>query len=332
MQIPHKRRFANLYLLAFVMLLTTFAGAQLSTSVGNSVSPTLDTGLSSVAPTTSTEIEPGASNLLTPDERVPYDSIGANLDATPLSPAQLQYGLVSRMPFQVDNSLKDATVLTGQRSQLATRISGMLGRMSDSADAFSSRQPSASHSGLSSQSSSATPTLSPATSGFSSLAAFRPQSTSSIKSTGTLSATEISQTPQQPTQLQGSLKSLDKAANLPRNGKLNSRAGENSQTVQQSADQLQDFSKSPLESSANDDQNLGVSVSTSFADFNQKTFLNPNIISASHRYGSTKSRNPLATKTQTGLSASHSQIEFSSKSWVLKDQSAERLESRLAKV
>ena len=136
-----KRNIRNLCFAMLGMLCTIFAGAQIS----GSLSQPLDSNLSAVAPTTSTEIEPGANSLLTPDEHVlPYDSIGASLNATLLSADVTQYNTLSRMPFQIDNSIRDATLATGLHTQTPINVVELIGRSAVRTGSSSSLQTSSS--------------------------------------------------------------------------------------------------------------------------------------------------------------------------------------------
>ena len=136
-----KRNIRNLCFAMLGTLCTIFAGAQIS----GSLSQPLDSNLSAVAPTTSTEIEPGANSLLTPDEHVlPYDSIGASLNATLLSADVTQYNTLSRMPFQIDNSIRDATLATGLHTQTPINVVELIERSAVRTGSSSSLQTSSS--------------------------------------------------------------------------------------------------------------------------------------------------------------------------------------------
>jgi hypothetical protein len=118
MRVNGRKCAADLCFLVPVFFFTMLASAQLSSPVSGSLSEPLDTNIygldSGVAPTTSSTITPGANNLLTPDEHVlPYDAIGASVVASPLNPSLSQASVVGRLPFQVDNSLRDASIITG---------------------------------------------------------------------------------------------------------------------------------------------------------------------------------------------------------------------------
>jgi len=113
------------------ILCTTFAGAQVSTSLSGPLDSNLSGLDSNVSPIPTNEIVPGANNVGTPDEHIlPYDAIGASLAATPLSPAITQYNAIIRVPFQVDVSLRDSTILTGLHQQVPTNVVDVIGRSS----------------------------------------------------------------------------------------------------------------------------------------------------------------------------------------------------------
>ncbi|QNI33814.1 hypothetical protein H7849_07825 [Alloacidobacterium dinghuense] len=124
----HGRKLSTALCVALLAIACTrLASAQLSTSVGDSLTLPLDYNLdglnSAVAPTTSSAIEPGATNLMTPDEhQLPFDAIGASIVATPLNPSVTQLFTVSRVPFQLDSSIKDSTLLTGQHPRMPIEI------------------------------------------------------------------------------------------------------------------------------------------------------------------------------------------------------------------
>lgn len=116
---------------------TTIVNAQLSTSLGGGgpLSAPLDSDLngldSTVAPIPSSTIEPGANNLLNPDSReLPYDAIGASIDATLMSPSATQFYplLLSRSAYQLDTQQKDATRFTGLHTQIPANIIDVITR------------------------------------------------------------------------------------------------------------------------------------------------------------------------------------------------------------
>lgn len=107
----------------------TVMRAQLSAPL----SPSLDSNLnglgSDVAPIPSSELAPGANNLLTPDEhQLPYDAIGANVTATMMDPTVIQYYSLSRTPSQIDNSIRDSSYFTGQTPRTPLNLVDFLGR------------------------------------------------------------------------------------------------------------------------------------------------------------------------------------------------------------
>jgi hypothetical protein len=134
------------FLFALAIFCISLGNAQRSSSLGGSVSAPPDTNLSgltsTVAPIPSTVIEPGANNFLTPEEHVsPYDAVGASIIATPLSPAVIQSYVVSRVPFQVDNSLRDASIVTGLHHVQPVNIVDIIARKSQGSGFSSAPQP-----------------------------------------------------------------------------------------------------------------------------------------------------------------------------------------------
>lgn len=133
----HVRIMLGLSIAAALMLSARFASAQLSTSVGSPLSQPLDPNMyggdTAAAPTSSKSIEPGANNLLAPEDRqLPYDSIGASIVATRMNPSvtQMYSQLLSRTPYQVDNTVWDATHLTGLHQTLPINITDITNRSS----------------------------------------------------------------------------------------------------------------------------------------------------------------------------------------------------------
>ncbi len=137
-----KRNIRNLCFAMLGMLCTIFAGAQVS----GTLSQPLDSNLfDSKAPAPSATVEPGANSLMSTDEHVlPYDSIGASLSATPISADITQYNALSRIPFQVDNSIRDATLATGLHTQIPVNVVELIGRSAARTGSSSSLQTSTS--------------------------------------------------------------------------------------------------------------------------------------------------------------------------------------------
>ena len=303
-----KRNIRNLCFAMLGMLCTLFAGAQIS----GSLSQPLDSNLSAVAPTTSTEIEPGANSLLTPDEHVlPYDSIGASLNATLLSADVTQYNTLSRMPFQIDNSIRDATLATGLHTQTPINVVELIGRSAVRTGSSSSLQTSSSL--VNPFSTSAASSLegksallgSGLKSGVNTAA-----STWRIGSMGSSLAIDPlppPPTPPAPLKLvgeetpQGNEKTTgqsesgnasgsrygSRSGNRPGSGSGNgSGSGSGQDAGSSPADQEQDYSRSPLEtvtSSSGSSEGETQNSSSPFKQLGQESFLNPDITSASPR-------------------------------------------------
>lgn len=306
-----KRNARNLCFVMLGMLCTTFAGAQLS----GSLSQPLGTSRSAAAATTSTTIEPGANNLLTPDERqVPFDAIGASLDATPLTPYVTQYNALGRMPFQADNSIQDATLATGLHSHLPTNVVEIIGRTQARTGSSSSLQ--SSNSPMNSFSINSASSLE----GQSALMGVgmksgenAPVSSWRIGSMGSMLAIDpLPPPPEPPAPLklvgedisQTKKKKTgedDKNNNNKNNSNKNSNKNNNNTDIGlQQADQLQDYSRSPLEAvtSSENSQDGTQSGDSPFKQLNQESFLNPDITSASSRPATSSSlRQPSETRS-----------------------------------
>jgi hypothetical protein len=290
-----KRNIRNLCFAMLGMLCTLFAGAQVS----GSLSQPLDSNLSTVAPTTSTEIEPGASNLMTPDEHVlPYDSIGASLSATPISADITQYNALSRMPFQIDNSIRDATLATGLHAQIPINVVELIGR--------SAARTGSSSSSLQSSSSLINPFSTSAASSLEGKSALigsglkvganAPVSSWRIGSMGSSLAIDPlppPPTPPAPLKLVGEETSQEKGKTTGKSGSgKGSGSGSGKDAGSSPADQDQDYSRSPLEAVTSSSGGLegGTQNSASpFKQLDQENFLNPDITSASSRPGTSPS-------------------------------------------
>jgi hypothetical protein len=299
-----KRNIRNLCFAILGMLCTIFAGAQISTSL----SQPLDSNLSSVAPTTSTEIEPGANSLLTPDEHVlPYDSIGATLNATQLSADVTQYNTLSRTPFQIDNSVRDAIMLTGQHAQVPLNVVDLLGRSAARTGSSSSLQTSSSRINPFATSSGSSLEGKPALIGSDlKFGVNIPASSWRIGSMGsTLAIDPLPPPPTPPAPLklvgeensQGQEKTTGQSGSGSRSGnasgsRYNSRSGNRSSSGSDQdagsspSDQDQDYGRSPLEtvtSSPGGFEGETQNSSSPFKQLGQESFLNPDITSASPR-------------------------------------------------
>src|ERR1700761_2125148 len=289
-----KRTIRNLCFAILGMLCSLFAGAQVS----GTLSQPLDSNLSTVAPTTSTEIEPGASNLMTPDEHVlPYDSIGASLSATPLSADVTQYNTLSRMPFQIDNSIRDATLATGLHTQTPMNVVELIGRTQARTGSSSSLQTSSSlvnpfstsaASSLEGKSALLGSGLKPGANAL--VSSWR---IGSMGSSLAIDPLPPPPTPPAPLKLVGEENSQEKKKTT---GKGSSGKGSGSGAGKDAGssqpDQDQDYSRSPLEAvtSSPGDLQGGTQNSTSpFKQLDQESFLNPDITSASLRPGTSSS-------------------------------------------
>jgi len=95
-----------------------------------------------VAPSSSGIVVPGANNLLEPDERVPLlDATGSTLVSTRMTPANRGSLAVSKTSSQVDGALKDSLILAASQQALSSGVSGssaLQGATSSSATASSS--------------------------------------------------------------------------------------------------------------------------------------------------------------------------------------------------
>ncbi len=302
MRLNGRKCAANICLLVPVIFFATIASAQLSSSVGGSLSDPLDINIygpdSSVAPTTSSTIEPGANSLLTPDEHVlPYDAIGASIIATPLSPAVTQSYAVSRVPFQVDNALRDASIITGLHTAQPSNVVDIIARKAGKQGASSLPQSSWSTGG---------------TSSLSSIASLRGKSTlglngssitqqSSWKAGGASAALiinppdQVLQTGQQP----GNALKDTNGPNL-QNKNQNDQSEHNSGPQPEKA---RDYSRSPLEKLAADDQDPIIDTSASpFGSLDKKSFLDPDItsISSPHKAPTGGAATSFTGRTQSG--------------------------------
>jgi hypothetical protein len=119
--LPYRRMFL-LGVLAAAPMLPLYA----QDSISGPVSQNLSQSNTTVAPTSSTEIVPGANNLLNPDDRKPVpDSTGSDIRATTMSPIDVTSYVVGSSATQVDGALKDSSNLSGS---LLQALIGRLGK------------------------------------------------------------------------------------------------------------------------------------------------------------------------------------------------------------
>jgi len=307
-----KRQAMNLCLLLFTTLWTALSGAQLTDSLSQPLDSNLNGPSSAVAPTTSTEIEPGANNLLAPDEHVlPYDAIGASIVATPLSPAVTQYDQLARTPFQIDGSIRDASVLTGQRSLTPLNIVDLIARRPGQFSSSALSQAPGSSFGSAPMLS--VKSLPVKTSAMTSGGVLQGPMTlqSSWKIGGSPAASAINPLQQaaaaqadSPSEHQ-SAGGEDKSSTSLLNKKLGDRGVENA-AVPSTADKPQDYSRSPLEASENQEPVSADIAASPFESLDQNSFLNPDITAPTTR------RN--AFRRQAGTSFSNrEQLGFSAR-------------------
>ena len=304
------------------LICTASASAQLSTTLGDNFSLPLDNNLngldSAVAPGIVYEVAPGALNLMTPDEHLlPYDAIGASIVATPLNPSVTQLFVVSRIPFQLDNSVRDSTMLTGQLPRLPIDIVETLRRRTGNTE-FGSLSPKLPASTFSSAlpSRNALPSLSPVgmtPPGGSSILSrtVYPQSSwraGSGNSANVAAELDINSAQIQSTQPSGQVSDSNSsgASHLLDQERSNRSAmyangsplSENRRQAYPSGSQLSqqpsDNSRSPLESVAVMGTDSAGLSENPLESFGQKSLLNPDITLAAQRRSSTK-------KTRTSL-------------------------------
>jgi hypothetical protein len=295
-------------LLAGVMLSTTPARAQLSTSVGGSMSLPLDSNLdgldSTVAPVPSGEIEPGANSLMIPDERVlPYDAIGASIAATPMSPAVTQVYTLTRDLYQIDNALRDETIITGLHSPPPVKIIDAIPRNLRRSGA-SAPVASFGNSSMFFTGSSKEKTLGITDN----LQGSIPQQSSwKVGAAAAALAVNPIQTSQEEAQQSGSsLTTKENSGNLLKKKKTQ---GEKTESNRQSTEQPHDYSTNPLEAPAYGDQNAETTTSPLERQY-QSSYLNPDITLASRHsaVGKTSQKESAATlfsaQRQSGIQAS----------------------------
>jgi hypothetical protein len=338
MKLNLKTRPAHICLWALCLLSTAFAGAQVSSPLGGSLSQPLDSNSngveSSVAPFPSSEIEPGASSLLTPDEHIlPYDAIGASLEATPLSPSLIQYDLLTRVPFQVDNSLRDASVVTGLHTPAPITIVNEISRKPGQSGFPPSLQLPASTFSRSPMNQLALPaeqTL-PGANNVLPGAPYQ-QSSWTVGSTAFVPTIDplqpsvhTNQAPEQPVTSGRNNTLLEK--------KKPKDQIEKNDSVSQAAEQTQDYGKSALEAFTIKDQGSVQVAPSPFESIDKNSFLNPDIVlAASHRNASARRRTGTSSTTQSRFSTrAESEHLGPETNRLMRDQGVTRTESRLMK-
>ena len=258
------------------ILCTTFAGAQVSTSLSGPLDSNLSGLDSNVSPIPTNEIVPGANNVGTPDEHIlPYDAIGASLAATPLSPAITQYNAIIRVPFQVDVSLRDSTILTGLHQQVPTNVVDVIGRSSARSGSSSSIE-----SKINLTTSGTSPLQGgPALQGGSWTAGGSIIPASSWRAGSMGSATAMnSMLPAPTTQPPTSSHLVGEDASSPQTVVEQSNTG--GKATSQQVDKPQDYSRSPLEkveSSLGENPDATQSSASPFRQLDQGSFLNPDV-------------------------------------------------------
>ncbi|HSY73348.1 MAG TPA: hypothetical protein VK798_13930 [Alloacidobacterium sp.] len=323
----------SVFLAVLGILCTTFAGAQLTTSLSGPLDSNLSGLDSNVSPIPTNEIVPGANNVGTPDEHIlPYDAIGASLAATPLSPVITQYNAISRVPFQVDVSLRDSTILTGLHLQVPTNVVEVIGRSSARSGSSSSIESKINLTTSGTSPLQGGPALQGG--GWTAGGSIIPASSWRVGSMG--SATAInSMLPAPTTQPPTSTHLVGEDASSPQTVVKQSNTGDKTtshlvgedvsspQTVveqsntggkstSQQVDQRQDYSRSPLEkveSSLGENPDATQSSASPFRQLDQGSFLNPDVTlshpptssyHSSSSYQSTSSSQS-STRTQSSI-------------------------------
>jgi len=317
MKLTGRKLSALLWLGCFAMICSAFASAQISSSVGDSLALPLDNDLngldSAVAPAPLTEIAPGATSLMTPDEhQLPFDAIGASIVATPLNPSVTQLFVVSRVPFQLDSAVKDSTILTGQHTKLPIEILENAPRKTGNMDLMSvlPKLPASSFGRPlpSLPSPTASPSLVPPDKTASGtnvvlLQPVYPQSSWRAGSGNTAAELEVN-----PPQT-GSMPLSDHALNS--DGKNNSLLLDKKQKKHSEAyasstqltEQPRDYSRSPLDAVTATGLDSATVTPGPFESLDQTSFLNPDITLATLHQNSTKgTRASFNTQTQSAFS------------------------------
>ena len=296
-----------LYLVVVTMACAPLARAQLSTSLSSPLDTDLNGLDSNVAPIPSGEIEPGAGNLQTPEERqLPYDAIGASVVATMMDPTITQYYGITRTPYQLDSSVRDATQLTGQHQRIPLNITEMIHRpvggmdastrlKSAAAVAYSTNSFIVSGAGVGTAIGAPINTLAPGDSiGMANLPSssypFPPPTAQPSTPATTSTATTAGGIPKQQRN---------------RAQALNSSSGNG---PQQPVAQERDYSLSPLERVDTSSLQPVPEADSPFRDLGQTSFLNPDITLSAPRqsnsnYGQ-KNKSPYTTSSRIGNSTS----------------------------
>lgn len=314
-------------LIAATLFCAEIARAQLSGSVGGSLSPSLDSNLngmgSSAAPTPSNTIELGANNLMTPAERIlPYDPTGASIMSTLMSPWPMQFYQPSRTPYQVDNSLKDVTIVTGLHPPLPLNITDVITRKSDKF-----RSSSQSLSSVTNLPVAATiPPAEPQSAGSNVQEGMEPQSFWRVGASATVTAinpvqpfSEPTPTSEQPSNSTADNKtSIKKKPKIPLD-EMTSMPGSTSAAPP-------DYSRSPLEASYEDRSAASVTGGP-FRSLDQSSFLDVGISARSLRRNTSSTRQKAAN-----LFGDQTQLTTQARiSDTIHDQNMNTAQSRLAK-
>ena len=301
MRLNGRKCAADICGLVLVFFVTILASAQLSSPVSGSLSEPLDTNIyglnSNVAPTTSSTITPGANNLLTPDEHVlPYDAIEASVIASPLNPSLSQSSyVVGRIPFQVDNSLRDASIITGLHFVQPGIVVDYIARKSAKMGASTLPQSS---------------WLNGSTSTQSSLESLRGQSISGLvgssisqpsswRAGGSSAAMMINPPDQFMQTSQQSGKALKDMNGISlQNKKQSDQSGQDSGPQPETA---RDYSRSPVEKAPTDKGSVDTSASP-FGDLENQSFLSPDITSPSftHKAPTRGTSSSFTSRAQSG--------------------------------
>lgn len=333
----HVGMMLRLSVVAPIVLCGAFAAAQLSTSVGGSLSQPLDSsiygGNTAAAPTSSTSLEPGANNLLAPEDRVlPYDSIGASIVATRMTPSVTQFYplLLNRTPYQIDNSLKDATYVTGLRQVIPANIIDIIARKPGKlASPFqvSSFGPAPGSSTVPLPE-SALPGVNSNLAGEASQQSFwrvggstAALTANSFPSMAALTANSLpfsQESQQQSGQPLNSTKTADLKGLGRTNGVILSRKGltQGKQAGATSGSTVQppDSSRSPLEAPDGDQSSIAVEVASPFESLDQSSFLNPDITLATPPRHLSRRAEEMLSRAGT-LSESRIGSELSTREW-----------------
>ena len=275
---------------------TLGAFAQLSGSLSNGLSGSLDQNLngldSSVSPIPSTEIVPGANNLMNVDAHsLPFDAVGGSVLATTMNPSTTTSIVVGNVQSQVDGLLRDSPHLTSGSPLVALSRLSATGLASKSTSFTVSSLPSlplAKSSTASAFSISAKENkekgqgLSLPT-GNNSNVGFDPTGTAGTigPTTGTDATVSDDKSDRS--------SDTDKTSTIKKRRPGTIQTAKKKDFVNQDSPELQpeDFSRSPLERALDTaDQEQTSSKNTGpFRNLNTSSFLNPDIFSSSSRSG-----------------------------------------------